>query len=129
LTVRTLIGRIVMALLVAGLPAAVAGPVLAHHSYSIYDSTKPMTLNGTIVDVSFQNPHVYVSVNAGDKVWRLDMPGPGRMRSRGLTPEVLAVGRTLEVLGWPHRRGNADFAPVSMTIDGKTFEIRRNGGR
>jgi hypothetical protein len=115
------------AFIVSGLRVAAPQLLLAHHSYSIYDSTKPISLTGKIVGVSYQNPHVNVQVDTGERVWRLDMPGPRRLRSRGLTPEVLQVGRTLEVLGWPHRNGSADFAPVQMTVEGRTFEIRRQG--
>ena len=103
--------------------------VLAHHSYSVYDRSKQTTLSGTIVEVSYANPHVNVRIDTGERVWRLDMPGPRRLRTRGLTTEVLQVGRTLEVLGWPHRNGSADFAPVRIVIDGRAFEIRQDGGR
>ena len=117
----------VIAAVLGSLLAAAAQPVLAHHSYSVYDSSKRMTLSGKIVGVAFQNPHVNVSLDTGERVWRLDMPGPRRLTARGLTTEILQVGRTLEVVGWPNRSGSADFAPVQMTVGGNTFEIRREG--
>ena len=70
-------GRLGAAAIVLGwVWAAVPERVLAHHSYSVYDSNKPTTLSGKIVEVAYQNPHVNVRLDTGDRVWRLDMPGP-----------------------------------------------------
>ena len=36
---------------------AIASPALAHHSFAVYDHTKKVTLEGTVKDWVFANPH------------------------------------------------------------------------
>ena len=42
---------------VLGLVAGI-GPVSAHHSASMYDETKITTINGTVRELRWVNPHV-----------------------------------------------------------------------
>ena len=44
----------VAALIAAPLPAA------AHHSFSMFDTTKELTLDGTVRDFQWTNPHSFV---------------------------------------------------------------------
>ncbi len=53
--------------------AAIAAPLLAHHSISAeFDSTKPITLSGTVTNVDWMNPHTYVFVDVNDPSARQD---------------------------------------------------------
>jgi hypothetical protein len=55
-----------LAVLIAGIGLVVAAtPVMAHHSFAAeYDSSKPITLKGTVTRVEWTNPHArfYVDV-------------------------------------------------------------------
>ena len=52
--------------LAAGL-AAVAGILLAHHSFGAeYDSTKPVTITGVITKIEWTNPHSYFFLDVKD---------------------------------------------------------------
>ena len=60
-------------------------------------------------------------------LWVLDLPGPGRARQLGLTPETLPPGTPLTVLAWPPRaEGSHDLAPLTITFDasGQLVRIR-----
>src|SRR3954470_4528765 len=39
---------------------AVAGTLLAHHSFAMFDTTKSMTLTGTVTKFEWTNPHAYI---------------------------------------------------------------------
>ena len=69
--------RIPILAAVAGLLLA-AMPALAHHSFAaVYDYSKPVTLQGTVISFEFINPHGWVTMdvkNADGKVdrWRVE---------------------------------------------------------
>jgi len=52
-------------LLLALVPVGAA----AHHGWSGYDASKPLTLEGTIRDAGYEHPHGYVKLETPDKTW------------------------------------------------------------
>src|ERR1700675_4349744 len=89
--------------MVLALVAALTGTALGHHGWSGYDSSKEMTLTGTIREAGYEHPHGYVALDAGGKIWRVVLAPPTRMENRGLPREMLKVGATATVVGYPHR--------------------------
>jgi hypothetical protein len=138
------------------LAAGGAGTAAAHHSYpATYDTAQRVTVSGVVQLVRFANPHVHIVIEtpldepaAGappegeltlpilqeapdaappTTLWVLDLPGPGRARVLGLTPEALPAGTPLTVVAWPPRAaGSHDLAPLTITfdVDGHTVRIR-----
>lgn len=104
--------------------AVVAAAAVAHHSYSVYDSSTSVTLTGVIREVTYEHPHVDVRLDVQGRIWMLDLPAPSRARARGLTPEFLQIGRTITVVGWPHRNGTPELAPTQITFEGTTIRVR-----
>ena len=48
--------------------AAAPRPTLAHHAFAAeFDINKPFTMSGVVSKVAWQNPHVYVYVDAKDE--------------------------------------------------------------
>ena len=43
-----------------------AGNAAAHHSYSEYDDTRTVDIEGTLTEVAWQNPHARILVRASD---------------------------------------------------------------
>jgi hypothetical protein len=69
---------------VIGLMAGV-GTVAAHHSATMFDQSKLVTLTGTVMEVRWTNPHVTMLVNGTVKDgeqpsdWLLEMTSPGNL--------------------------------------------------
>ena len=103
---------------------AAAAPVAAHHGWSGYDSTKEMTLTGTIKESGYEHPHGHVRLAAPGKVWLVVLAPPSRMTNRGLPASKLAVGATATVVGYPHRTNEEEMRAERITIDGATVELR-----
>ena len=46
---------------------ASACPLLAHHGNASYDTSKSVTINGTVTQYIWANPHVFLRVDAKDE--------------------------------------------------------------
>lgn len=112
---------LVMAL---ALVAALTGTALGHHGWSGYDSSKEVTLTGTIRDAGYEHPHGYVALDVSGKIWRVVLAPPTRMENRGLPREMLKVGATATVVGYPNRTEAGELRAERITIGAKTTELR-----
>lgn len=61
------------ALAAAGLAAAAvyAVPAFAHHSFAMFDATKTVTLEGSIKEFQWTNPHAWILVNVNNDQWAI----------------------------------------------------------
>ena len=105
---------------------AIAGttPALAHHGWSEYDSTQPLTLTGTIKEAGYEHPHGHVVLVTPQKTWQAVLAPPSRMEARGLPATALKAGVTATVVGYPNRNKPEEMRAERITIDGKTIELR-----
>jgi hypothetical protein len=106
--------------LMAILPVA----AFAHHGWGSYDAAKPITVTGPIETSKYENPHATITVKAVDKVWTVTLAPVARMQSRGATPELVAVGKTVTAYGYPSRVEKDEMRAERITVDGKTVEMR-----
>ena len=100
-------------LLGIALIAALTTPILAHHSISAeFDSSKPVTLTGTVTNVDWMNPHTYVFVDVNDpsagraRTWACELSSPNELARRGFTRESLKVGMSVRVIGTRAKDGS-----------------------
>jgi uncharacterized protein DUF6152 len=103
---------------------ALTGTAVGHHGWSGYDSSKEMTLTGTIKESGYEHPHGYVILDAGGKVWRVVLAPPTRMENRGLPKAMLKVDATATVVGYPHKTESDELRAERITIGTKTTELR-----
>ena len=113
-----------ISLMTLALAAILAGNVLAHHGWSGYDSTREMTLTGTIREAGYEHPHGFIALAAEGKLWRVVLAPPTRMENRGLPREMLKVGATATVVGYPNRSEPDELRAERITIGAKTTELR-----
>jgi hypothetical protein len=99
-------------------------PAEAHHGWSSYDSSKELTLTGTIKEAGYEHPHGHVRLEVPGKVWLVVLAPPSRMTNRGLPASKLRAGATATVVGYPHRSTEDELRAERITIDGATVELR-----
>ena len=106
----------------------VLAPVLvqAHHSFAAqYDSTKQVTLQGTISKVEWMNPHVYFYVDVPDEVgkvvnWAVEGGAPNVLYREGWKPTSLKAGDRVTILGSLARDGSKQVNALSFKLpDGR----------
>src|SRR5688572_3679891 len=88
-----------------------AGPAFAHHSFSMFDRSKTVTISGTIESLDWVNPHAWLLVrvagadNQAD-VWSFEMGGTGGLQRRGWQPDTVKKGDKVTVRVHPLRDGS-----------------------
>jgi len=86
-------------------------PVLAHHSFAAeYDSTKTISIHGTVAKVLWVNPHAYIYINAKDQngkevVWAFETLSPNALAIRGWSRTSLKIGEEVTVDGYLAKDG------------------------
>ncbi|WP_434603294.1 DUF6152 family protein [Pseudomonas sp. R1-7] len=102
----------------------VATAALAHHGWSEYDASKPLTLEGTIKESGYSHPHGTVRLQTTDKTWTVVLAPPSRMENRGLTKDMLKAGNRATVVGYANKNKPDELRAERITIDDKTTELR-----
>lgn len=95
-----------------------------HHGWSSYDQTKTLNFTGKIVKTGYESPHGMIELEVDKKKWTVVLAPPARMESRGLTKDMLKVGATATVVGYPHLKVKDEMRAERITIAKKTTELR-----
>jgi len=109
---------------VVGLIAA-ATPALAHHSFAMFDNAKEMTIEGTVKEFQWTNPHTWVQVMVLDKAtgkeveWSIEGGSPNGLARQGWTRKSALVGDKVIIAIHPLKDGAAGGSLISMTVNGK----------
>ena len=113
-----------------GLLFGSAGVATAHHSYSAsYDLSRPVQIQGVIQELRNANPHVEFVVAVPDAdgsvvPWLVSTAGVSRAQGLGLTPEFLAEGQPVTVVGWPAWDGSLELGASTITVGDQTVVAR-----
>src|SRR5262249_5406048 len=80
--------RVCSLLIVVAVMSAGAATVLAHHSFAMFDQTKPLTLSGSVTEFQWTNPHAYIEIDVPDekgiiKHWSVEMGSPSILMQSG----------------------------------------------
>jgi hypothetical protein len=110
----------------AALALTVAGSAAqAHHSFAMFDMTKQVTVNGTVKQFQWTNPHAYIQLVAKDSSgkdveWSMEMGAPMYLYARGWRPSSLKAGMRVSVILNPLRNGKPGGVVREVsTADGK----------
>ena len=99
----------------------VAAPAAqAHHSFAMFDRTREVTVNGTVREFQWSNPHAYIQLTsrnaAGETVeWSLEMGSPMYLYARGWRPRTLRPGTQVRIRINPLRNGSPGGVVLDVT--------------
>jgi hypothetical protein len=113
---RQLAAGVIVCLLVAAIP------VRAHHAFANeYDSSKAITLKGTVTMTQFLNPHSWLYINVKDSKgkmvsWGIEMGTPHDLALQGWSKNSVPAGTEVIVEGFQAKNG-------SSTANGMTVKL------
>jgi hypothetical protein len=107
-----------------------AGPVAAHHGFSVeFDETKAVTLTGVVTKVEFMNPHIYFYMDVKDANgrvvnWAFEGSPPNILYRQGWRKDTLKAGDMLTAKGYRARDGAHLVACNTITFqDGRELTV------
>ncbi len=113
-------------LAMTGLAAvAMAAPAFAHHSFAMFDSTKNMTLDGTIKEFQWTNPHAWIQIVVKDAAtgkdveWSVEATSPNGLGRQGWKPSSLKPGDKASIAIHPLKDGTPGGSLVTASVNGK----------
>jgi hypothetical protein len=122
-----------LVLVLAGV-AIVAAPLSAHHGRGrAYDMQKRLTLNGTVSQVKWQNPHVLIFIDVKDEAgkvvrWGFENSNVHTLAAQGYNRNTLKVGQPVTAIVNPASNGEPLGIVVKVILaDGKEIMSRERG--
>ena len=112
------------ALVVAGAASFLAAPAMAHHSYAMFDMTKNVTIEGTVKDFQWTNPHTFVQLDVKDAAgkdtnYAIETSSPNALYRQGWTRKSAKAGDHAVIVMHPLRDGSTGGSLVTMVVNGK----------
>ena len=106
----------------AGIAVAMSAiPVSAHHSFAMFDATTAKTVEGTVKDFQWTNPHSWIvlTVNNAEgqpEQWAIEMGGPQGLARQGWAPKTLRPGMKVKTVIHPLRDGSNGGQFMAITL-------------
>lgn len=108
---------------------AAGAPARAHHSFTMFDMEKDVTYKGVVVEYTWVNPHVHITVDiepgpgvdpATVGTWDVEGGSTNIMGRQGWTRATLKPGQEMTFVGHPMRDGSKGVSLFYMILsDGK----------
>lgn len=120
----------IVGLLLASFVLGASRTAEAHHSFAMYDSTKLVSVDGTVTNFQWTNPHVLLWVTgvatAGEPetLWTVELPtSPGNLGRMGWSKHSLKAGDHVLVELNPLRDGKhgGSFKKATLPASGKVL--------
>src|SRR4026208_1500759 len=115
----------ITALLSIAAAIMMAAPSQAHHSGTMFEKEKTITVEGVVKQFQYTNPHSWLLVDVKNKdgsvtTWGFDAEGPGTLQRAGSRPSDVNPGRKVKLTGHPMKDGAPAAAWVeAIRADGK----------
>ena len=114
-----------------GALALLTAPAAAHHSFAMFDQTRIVTLEGTVAEFQWTNPHAFIELEAaGGRHWSIELNSPNNLKRQGWTKAALKPGDRISLWMSPLRNGKPGGLFLDLTkADGKLLDsgLPKNG--
>jgi hypothetical protein len=99
------------------LTAALAGAAQAHHSFAMFDQSRQVTVNGTVKEFQWTNPHAFIElVDSTGKLWSVELNSPNNLLRQGWKRTAMKTGDKVSVIINPLRDGKSGGLFNAVTL-------------
>jgi hypothetical protein len=108
--------------------------VLAHHSFAMFDAEKTVTMQGTVKEFEWVNPHSWLRVMVKDEktgqpaVWALELSSPARLKRMGMSSDSVKPGDAVSVTFHPLKDGARGGQFIQAVLPDGKLVARANAG-
>jgi hypothetical protein len=121
--------RIIRAGLALSLAVTVVAPrvAAAHHSTSMFEPERRVTLSGTIKDFQWTNPHAWIQVvvkgaDGTPADWSFECGSPNTLSRQGWKPSTFKPGDAVTIVANPMKDGTTAALLYTVTLaDGRVL--------
>jgi len=117
------VSKKIMALAGVAAVSLAAAPAFAHHSFAMFDSAKNVTLEGTIKEFQWTNPHSWVQIvvkdaSGKDVEYSIEGGSPNGLARSGWKRTSLKPGDKAVLVMHPLKDGTAGGSLVTVSVNG-----------
>ena len=123
-----------MAIGLAAAAVALSGGASAHHSFAMFDQRRIMTLEGTVTEFQWTNPHAFIELDVAQQGrtvhWSIELNSPNNLRRQGWSRTSLRPGEEVTLRMNPLRDGHRGGLFLYLTKENGTeldSGLPRNG--
>ncbi len=111
---------------------ALLAPVLlfAHHSYAMFQMQKDVTVEGTVHEFQWTNPHIWIDIVVIDKdtgqsaKWSIEGSAPTVLRGYGWRQDSIKPGDKVTLVIHPLKNGNNGGTLAKIAVNGKDLPTK-----
>ena len=114
--------------------AAFTASAFAHHSFTMFDETKTVTLSGAVKEFEWTNPHSWLRVMVNDEktgkplLWAYELSSPARLITMGMSANSVKAGDVVSVTFHPMRDGTRAGRFLGATLPNGKVILRADAG-
>jgi hypothetical protein len=113
--------------------AAFTASAVAHHSFAMFDAEKTVTLQGTVKEFEWVNPHAWLRFLVSDEttggkpvVWAIELSSPSRLITMGMRADSVKPGDSVSVTFHPMKDGARGGQFIQAVLPGGKQVLRAN---
>ena len=96
--------------------AMFAIPASAHHSFAMFDAEKSISIQGTVKEFQWTNPHSWILMTVGQDQWAIELGAPGGLARQGWVPKTLTPGMQVTAVIHPLKDGTHGGQFMAVTL-------------
>jgi hypothetical protein len=113
--------------------AAFTASAVAHHSFAMFDAETTVTLQGTVKEFEWVNPHAWLRFMVSDEktggkpvLWAIELSSPSRLVTMGMRADSVKPGDAVSVTFHPMRDGARGGQFIQAVLPGGKQVLRAN---